>query len=89
MQHVTYLICVIVINDSVIAAQAYVFLMAGIDTSSVTMSFVMYELAINPEIQEKLYDEIRATHKRHGYLSYDAIIEMEYLDRVLRGKFTS
>ncbi|XP_024943138.1 probable cytochrome P450 6a13 [Cephus cinctus] len=72
------------IDDKVIAAQAYIFFLAGFETSSTTMSFAMYELASNPKIQEKLYQEIETTLKKYGRLSYDAVSEMEYLDRVIR-----
>lgn len=46
----------------------------------------MYELAANPEIQEKLRAEIETTLKKHDSVCYDAISEMEFLDRVIRGK---
>ncbi|KAM0725021.1 putative cytochrome P450 6a14 [Formica fusca] len=74
----------IVIDDMVIAAQSFIFFLAGFETSSTTMSFTMYELATNPKIQEKLYDEIRAAYEKHGYFSYDIISEMKYLDCVVR-----
>jgi len=63
--------------------------MAGFDTTSIAMSFAMYELAVNPKIQEKSYDEIRTIYEKHGCFSYDAISEMKYLDCVVRGKFTN
>jgi cytochrome P450 family 6 len=76
-----------VIDDKLIAAQVYIFFLAGFETSSTTMSFAMYELAANPEIQKKLYNEIQTVYEKHCCISYDAICEMEYLDRVIRGKF--
>lgn len=76
-----------VIDDKLIAAQVYIFFLAGFETSSTTMSFAMYELAANPKIQKRVYDEIQAVYEKHHCISYDAICEMEYLDRVIRGKF--
>lgn len=35
-------------------------LLAGIDTTSYTTSFVFYHLAKNPDVQEKLYEEIKS-----------------------------
>lgn len=77
-----------VIDDNMLAAQAYIFFLAGFETSSTTMSFAMYELAANPEIQDKLYNEIETTLRKHRSVSYEAISEMEFLDRVIRGKVT-
>ena len=51
------------------------------------MSFAMYELAANPEIQDKLYFEIITTLRKHDSINYEAISEMEFLDRVVRGKW--
>ncbi len=44
-----------------IIAQGFMFFLAGYDTLSTTLGFVFYILAINPEIQEKLYQEIEDT----------------------------
>lgn len=83
------LIHVSVIDDRLITAQAFLFFLAGFETSSTTISFAMYELAANPKIQEKLYDEIQTAYEKHGCFSYDTISEMKYLDCVVRGKFSS
>ncbi|XP_062538793.1 probable cytochrome P450 6d5 [Armigeres subalbatus] len=63
------------------AAQAHVFFLAGFETSSSTMSFCLYELAKNPEIQRKVQEEIDAVTALHdGKLTYDSINEMRYLE---------
>jgi cytochrome P450 family 6 len=70
-----------------LAAQAFVFFAAGFETSSTTMTFCLYELAINPDVQEVLQNEIDSVLERHdGYISYEAIQEMMYLDKVVAGK---
>lgn len=70
-----------------IAAQAFSFFAAGFETSSTTMSFCLYELALNTPIQECIQKEIDAVMKKHGNkLTYDAIQEMEYLDNTVSGK---
>ncbi|KAH8300219.1 hypothetical protein KR044_011746, partial [Drosophila immigrans] len=67
-----------------IAAQAMVFFLAGFDTSSTTMSYCLYELALNHEIQQQLRLEIRATLERHNQqLSYECLQEMTYLSQVV------
>lgn len=72
-----------VIDENTIAAQAFVFFIAGFETSSTAISFAMYELAANPDIQDKLYNEIRDVLEKFGCASYEAISEMDYLDRVV------
>lgn len=69
-----------------ITAQAYVFFAAGFETASTTMSNALYELALNPKIQEKLREEINELYKKHnGELNYENIKDMEYLDKVFKG----
>lgn len=44
----------------------------------------MYELAANPHVQEKLFDEISQTlNKYDGQLTFDGLQEMSYLEGVL------
>lgn len=69
-----------------IAAQAFIFLIAGSDTSSVTMTFALYELALNPDIQDKVREEINRVLNQHNHeLSYECMSELKYLDQVLQG----
>jgi hypothetical protein len=50
------------------------------------MSFALYELALHPEIQERLRAEImQVLNKHNGELTYDGIQEMAYMDMVVSG----
>jgi cytochrome P450 family 6 len=70
-----------------LAAQAFVFFLAGFETSSTTMTFCLYQLAINPDIQDVLRNEVDTILEKHdGNTSYEAIQEMTYLDKVVAGK---
>lgn len=69
-------------------AQAYLFFIAGYESSSTTMSFCMYELARNPEVQQKVYEDITNVLEKHdGQISYDSIGEMKYLDKCIDGMY--
>ncbi|KOB75101.1 Cytochrome P450 6B46 [Operophtera brumata] len=71
------------LTDDIIAAQAFVFYVAGYETSATTMSFLLYELAKNPDVQEKLHAEITEVLKRHeGKMTYETLQDMTYLDNV-------
>jgi cytochrome P450 len=68
-------------------AQALSFLLGGYETSGSTLSFALYELALYPEIQHRLRAEILQVLSKHdGKLTYDAIQDMSYLDRVVSGE---
>jgi cytochrome P450 family 6 len=72
---------------NVIAAQAFVFFVAGFETSSTTMTFCLHQLAMNPDIQERLWAEIDTVLQKYGgNINYESIFEMEYLDKVVNGK---
>ena len=60
-------------------------LIAGYDTTAQTMSFCFYELAKNPEIQERLQAEIDQAYEDcdGAYPDYTTIQSLEYLDMVI------
>ncbi|XP_031353129.1 probable cytochrome P450 6a13 isoform X2 [Photinus pyralis] len=67
-----------------IAAQALLFFLAGFETSSTTMTFCLYELATNVDLQEKVREEINRVLNQHGgKITYDAIMEMKYMTQVI------
>jgi cytochrome P450 family 6 len=75
------------LSINILAAQAFVFFLAGFETSSATMSFCLYELSLHQDIQERLREEIDVVLKKYdGKITYEAIQEMEYLDKVVSGK---
>ncbi|KAL6437259.1 hypothetical protein ACFW04_005052 [Cataglyphis niger] len=70
-------------NGDDLLAQAALFFAAGFETSATILSFALYELALNPEIQNKLRKEILQTLvKFDGKITYEMIISLSYLDMV-------
>jgi cytochrome P450 family 6 len=74
-------------TDTLLASQAFIFFLAGFETSSTTLSFCLHELAVNSQIQERLREEIDSTLKKYeGKITYDGIHSMSYLDKVVDGE---
>ncbi|XP_061711772.1 cytochrome P450 6B5-like [Cydia pomonella] len=71
------------ITEDVMAAQAFIFYAAGYETSATAMGFLLHELAMNPEIQDRVVAEIDQVLKKHsGEVTYDCIKDMTYLEQV-------
>jgi len=66
-----------------ILAQAIVFFLAGYETTATTLTFCTYELALNQDIQDKLYEEINSAVDSNGEISYEELARLPYLDAVL------
>lgn len=70
-----------------LAAQAYIFYVGGFETLSTLAQFILYELAKNQDLQNKLREEIkRVLAKHNGEVTYEAVFEMNLLGRVIDGK---
>ena len=68
-----------------LAATALVLLFAGYDTTGITLGYAAYLLAIHPDAQDKLAEEVDAAFDQNGGgpPGYAAIQDMEYLDMVV------
>uniref|UniRef100_A0A8C6XJH9 unspecific monooxygenase n=1 Tax=Naja naja TaxID=35670 RepID=A0A8C6XJH9_NAJNA len=71
------------LTDSEILSQAIIFIFAGYETVSSALSYLMYELAIQPDIQQKLQEEIEEVLPNKAPITYEALMQIEYLDMVL------
>jgi hypothetical protein len=70
-----------------VAAQTLTFFVDGYETSSTAMAFGLYCLAVNPDVQTKVRDEVDSVLKKYGgELTFEGIQEMAYLDMALSGK---
>ncbi|XP_018406375.1 PREDICTED: probable cytochrome P450 6a13 [Cyphomyrmex costatus] len=69
--------------DQHFVTQVFMFFLAAFDTSAVTMSNTLYELALNHTIQNRLREEINNIYiKNNGEITFDDINMMFYLDAV-------
>ncbi|XP_055907558.1 cytochrome P450 6a2-like [Eupeodes corollae] len=68
-----------------VAAQAFVFLIAGFESSASSMAYALFELALNQSVQDKLRAEINAHFdKNGGVFTYEDMTEMHYMEMVMK-----
>ncbi|XP_014475174.1 PREDICTED: probable cytochrome P450 6a13 [Dinoponera quadriceps] len=73
------------LTDNMIVAQAIAFFIAGFFASSISISHVLYELALYPEMQKQLREEImKELEKTNGVIEYDSIKSLNYLDAIFK-----
>lgn len=65
-------------------SQAFIFFLGGFSTSAVLMCFLAHLLAVNPDIQKRLQQEVDEVMKEtQGEPTYDAINKMKYMEAVV------
>lgn len=71
------------LSEDEIIAQAVTFLLAGYETTATALTYATYELALNPEVQDKLFNEVNASLNSNGDIDYDVLHRLPYLDAVI------
>ncbi|XP_054157182.1 cytochrome P450 3A11-like [Oppia nitens] len=64
-------------TDTDLLATAFIFFVAGYETTAAALAHVLHSLAINQDCQQKLYDEVK---KFDGQYDYEIIAQMPYLE---------
>lgn len=73
------------LTETNVTAQSIVFFMAGYDTSASTISFCLYELSINLDIQAKARREVtKILDKYNQEFCYEAINNMRYVEKCVK-----
>lgn len=69
-------------TDDELLGQCFFFFLAGYKTTSTTLGFITYELTRNPDMQQRLYEEIAATNAALNgkRLTLDVLQKMTYLN---------
>ena len=71
-------------EEIIIVATALIILVAGYDTTGTTLAFVCYQLAKNPDIQNRLREEVQEiTNDSDRDITYDDLNKMTYMDQVI------
>ena len=72
------------LTDEEIIGNIILILLAGYETTASLLTFASHSLAVHPEIQAKLRQEIlEAKNKNNGVLDYDILMSLPYLDAVI------
>ena len=71
-------------EETALASHMLSFSVEVYETSAIVLSFLGFQLAAHPEIQEKVRDELKnVLQKYNGKLDYEVFKEMTYFDQVL------
>ncbi|NXN11892.1 CP3A9 protein, partial [Indicator maculatus] len=71
------------LTDTEVLAQAFIFIFAGYEPTSNILGYLAYELALHPDVQQKVLEEIDRVLPNKAPLTYEAAMQMEYLDMAL------
>ncbi|PVD38390.1 hypothetical protein C0Q70_01004 [Pomacea canaliculata] len=69
------------LSEDEVLGQATAILLGGYETTSTTLKFLSYNLALHPEIQEKVVQEIK-DQLGDGDVTYEDVAKLKYLDVV-------
>lgn len=72
-------------SEDEIVAQCFLFFLAGFDTVSTVISFVIYEIMVNTDVQDTMFEEISDMNKTLGgkAVKYESLQQLKYLDMVI------
>ncbi|CAG2177167.1 unnamed protein product, partial [Oppiella nova] len=71
-------------SENEMIAQGFVFLVATYGGTALTLAFSIYEMAVNEDIQHRLYDELtEAIDSETGEIPDDELARLPYLDAVV------
>lgn len=72
-------------NEQIVKEQIETVLIAGNETSALTLAYTILLLAMYPNIQDKLYDELRSVYVSQDEITtYKHVQQLTYLDMVLK-----
>ena len=87
-QAILFIIFIIIVTINlifIITGQAIIFIMAGFETTASTLSSLSYCLAKNPDVLEKLVEEVdEVVEASEGKINQESIREMPYMEACIK-----
>lgn len=81
-----FIFCFVGLTIEDIIAETTNFFTTGHEKTYVVLQFCLYELACNPTVQERLFQEIQEVLQKHNNdMKFDALDDLTYLDQVVNG----
>lgn len=72
-------------DENIVKEQIEIILVAGSDTTSVTLSFALLMVAMHPEIQERLFQELQSVFSsQNEEILNEHLSQLPYLELVLK-----
>ncbi|XP_052739041.1 cytochrome P450 6B5 [Bicyclus anynana] len=67
------------VNDELLVSQCIGLFAAGFETTSTTLSFVLYEIAKNQDVQLKVIKEVDSYFEKNDTIQYECVNELPYI----------
>ncbi|KAF5281196.1 hypothetical protein FQA39_LY17836 [Lamprigera yunnana] len=72
------------LKDIDVVGHAFTFYLDSYETTAIVLTYLMYELALNPHIQEKCREEVNKIMKEYnGELTGDALSKIKYVENTI------
>lgn len=70
------------LSEQEVVDNAFLFLAAGFETTSNALAYVAYLLALHPDVQEQVFEEVSQVVQAEGGLTYEALAKLVYTEAV-------
>lgn len=73
----------VALSEIELMAQCFMFIAAAFETTTTTLQFLFYSLAVNPKVQQKAYDEVMNTINDKAEIDYKNLSQMDYINQIM------